>query len=30
LGDTSGVGLGMEIAGGRTVTGHALKTRTGF
>ena len=30
LGDTSGAGLGMETAGGRTVTGHALTTRTGF
>ena len=30
LGDTTGVGLGMETAGGRTVTGHALTTRTGF
>jgi hypothetical protein len=30
LGDTTGVGLGMETAGGRTVTGHAPTTRTGF
>jgi hypothetical protein len=30
LGDTSGVGLGWRTAGGRTVTGHALTTRTGF
>ena len=29
-GTRTGVGLGMETAGGRTVTGHALKTRTGF
>ncbi len=30
VGGHSGVGLGMETAGGRTVTGHALTTRTGF
>jgi hypothetical protein len=29
-GTQTGVGLGMETAGGRTVTGHALTTRTGF
>jgi hypothetical protein len=29
-GTRTGVGLGMETAGGRTVTGHALTTRTGF
>jgi len=30
LGDTTGVGLEVETAGGITVTGHALTTRTGF
>src|SRR5258705_5345886 len=29
-GTRTGVGLGMQTAGGRTVTGHALTTRTGF
>jgi hypothetical protein len=29
-GTRTGAGLGMETAGGRTVTGHALTTRTGF
>jgi hypothetical protein len=30
LGGHNGVGLGCKTAGGRTVTGHALTTRTGF
>jgi hypothetical protein len=30
LGDTTGAGLDDETAGGITVTGHALETRTGF
>jgi hypothetical protein len=29
-GTRTGVGLGMETAGGITVTGHALEARTGF
>jgi len=29
-GTRTGAGLGIETAGGRTVTGHALTTRTGF
>jgi len=29
-GTRTGAGLGWKTAGGRTVTGHALTTRTGF
>jgi hypothetical protein len=30
LGDTSGAGLEVKTAGGKTVTGHAPTGRTGF